>query len=43
MASLTQITKRRRQLKEKKLGKKNRKARTKASTPRFDIHQTASK
>lgn len=43
MASLTKITKRRRQLKAQKLGRKARKARTKASTPKFEIHQTAAK
>lgn len=38
MASLTQITKRRRQLVAKNLGKKNRKARAKAGTPKFPVH-----
>lgn len=41
MASLTRITKRRRQLTTKKLGKKNRKARTKVGTPKFPVHQAA--
>ena len=38
MASLTQVTKKRRNRKATKNGRKAKRARTKASTPKFPIH-----
>ena len=38
MASLTQVTKKRRRRKRVSVGKKNRRARAKAGTPKFPIH-----
>lgn len=38
MASLTQVTKKRRKRKTARAGLKNKKARTKAGTPKFPVH-----
>ena len=38
MASISQVTKKRRRRKAVKQGQKNRKARAKAGTPKFPIH-----
>lgn len=40
MASLTQVTKKRRQRKATRAGLKAKRARTKAGTPKFPIHPT---
>lgn len=42
MASLTQVTKKRRARKVAKAGRKAKRARTKAGTPKFPVHQAAS-
>lgn len=42
MASLTQVTKKRRARKTAKAGRKAKRTRTKAGTPKFPIHQEAS-
>lgn len=39
MASLTQVTKKRRARKAGKAGRKTKRARTKAGTPKFPVHQ----
>jgi len=38
MASLTQVTKRRRRRKRATLGRGKKRARTRASTPKFPVH-----
>lgn len=38
MASATQQTERRREIRKRKLGKKNKKARAKVGTPKFPVH-----
>ena len=43
MASLTTVTKARRRRKAARIGKKKKRARTKAGTPKFPIHLEESK